>query len=135
VWRSSVTVRFSSVRASIHGDWPEETPLCSGGWGRAGPTGGGWCGAALAAAVRLEPVGVLVDVELPDGDGVALTRELVALAWGPRVLLTSIDGDVTTVGEARRAGARGFVVKTELPHARLGWLLTGDDPGLRGRVG
>jgi DNA-binding NarL/FixJ family response regulator len=95
----------------------------------------GGVAAALAAAVRLEPVGVLVDVELPDGDGVALTRELVALAWGPRVLLTSIDGDVTTVGEARRAGARGFVVKTELPHARLGWLLTGDDPGSRGRVG
>jgi CheY-like chemotaxis protein len=52
--------------------------------------------AALAAAARFEPSAVLVDVELPDGDGVALARELVALSWHPRVVLTSIDGDITT---------------------------------------
>jgi CheY-like chemotaxis protein len=56
--------------------------------------------AALAAAVQLKPSAVLADVELPDGDGLALARELAALPWRPRIVLTSIDGDITTTGEA-----------------------------------
>jgi two-component system nitrate/nitrite response regulator NarL len=35
--------------------------------------------AALAAAERLKPSAALVDVELPDGDGVTLARELAAV--------------------------------------------------------
>jgi len=81
--------------------------------------------AALEAAVRLEPSAVLLDVELPDGDGITLARELAALPWRPRVVLTSIDGDITTTGEARDAGARAFVDKAELPNAPLGELLGG----------
>jgi DNA-binding NarL/FixJ family response regulator len=82
--------------------------------------------AALGAAVELKPWGVLVDVELPDGDGVTLARELAALPWRPRVVLTSIDGDITTSGEARLAGARAFVNKADLPSAPLAELLGGD---------
>jgi DNA-binding NarL/FixJ family response regulator len=82
--------------------------------------------AALAAANRLEPSAVLVDVELPDGDGVTLARELAALPWRPRVVLTSIDGDITTTGEARLAGVRAFVNKAELPNAPLAQLLGGE---------
>jgi DNA-binding NarL/FixJ family response regulator len=82
--------------------------------------------AALAAAPRLEPSAILVDVELPDGDGVTLARELAGLPWHPRVVLTSIDGDITTTDEARNAGARAFVRKTELPNAPLAQLLGGE---------
>jgi two-component system nitrate/nitrite response regulator NarL len=82
--------------------------------------------AALAAAARLEPSAVLVDVELPDGDGVSLARELAALPWLPLVVITSIDGDITTADEARNAGARAFVNKADLPGAPLGQLLGGD---------
>jgi len=82
--------------------------------------------AALAAAIRLEPSAVLVDVELPDGDGVALARELAALPWRPRIVLTSIDGDITNNDEARNAGARAFVHKAELPDAPLAQLLGGE---------
>ena len=81
--------------------------------------------AALAAAARLEPSAILLDVELPDGDGVTLARELSALPWRPRIVLTSIDGDITTSDEARNAGARAFVHKAELPNAPLGELLGG----------
>jgi DNA-binding NarL/FixJ family response regulator len=81
---------------------------------------------ALLAAVRLEPAAVLVDVELPDGDGIALARELAALGWHPVVLLTSVDGDITTMDEARNAGARAFVNKADLPHAPLARLLGGE---------
>jgi CheY-like chemotaxis protein len=81
---------------------------------------------ALEAAIQLKPSAVLVDVELPDGDGVTLARELAALPWGPRVVLTSIDGDVTTTGEARLAGARAFVNKADLLNAPLRELLGGE---------
>jgi len=81
--------------------------------------------AALEAAVQLKPSAVLVDVELPDGDGVTLARELAALPWRPRVVLTSIDPDITSTGEARLAGAVAFVNKAELPNVPLGELLGG----------
>jgi DNA-binding NarL/FixJ family response regulator len=82
--------------------------------------------AALAAAILLKPAAVLADVELPDGDGLALARELAVLPWRPSVVLTSIDGDITTTGEARLAGARAFVVKADLPDAPLAQLLGGE---------
>ena len=79
--------------------------------------------AALSDADRLRPSAVLVDVELPDGDGIALARELAALPWHPQVVLTSIDGDITTTEEAMDAGARAFVNKADLPNAPLAQLL------------
>jgi DNA-binding NarL/FixJ family response regulator len=82
--------------------------------------------AGLAAALQLKPSAVLADVELPDGDGLALARELALLPWRPSVVLTSIDGDITTTGEARLAGARAFVVKADLPDAPLAQLLGGE---------
>jgi DNA-binding NarL/FixJ family response regulator len=82
--------------------------------------------AALEVALRLKPSAVLVDVELPDGDGVTLARELAALPWRPRIVLTSIDGDITTTGEAQLAGARAFVNKADLPSAPLTELLSDD---------
>src|SRR4051812_33179422 len=75
--------------------------------------------AALAAAGRLKPSAILLDVELPDGDGVTLARELSALPWRPRIVLTSIDGEITTTEEVRRAGARAFLNKADLPGAPL----------------
>jgi DNA-binding NarL/FixJ family response regulator len=78
---------------------------------------------ALDAARQLEPSAALVDVELPDGDGIALARELAALPWHPRVVLTSIDGEITTTDEARHAGARAFVNKADLPSSQLARLL------------
>jgi two-component system nitrate/nitrite response regulator NarL len=81
--------------------------------------------AALEAAARLEPSAALVDVELPDGDGLTLARQLAALPWHPRIVLTSIDGEITTADEARQAGARAFVHKAELPNASLAQLLGG----------
>ena len=79
--------------------------------------------AALSEAGRLRPSAMLVDVELPDGDGITLARELAALPWRPLVVLTSIDGDITTTEEAMNAGARAFVNKADLPNAPLAQLL------------
>ncbi|HEY2771622.1 MAG TPA: response regulator [Solirubrobacteraceae bacterium] len=75
---------------------------------------------AVGAAARLKPSAVVVDGELPDGDGITLARQLVPLPWHPRVVLTSIDGEITTNHEARRAGARAFVNKADCPTCRCG---------------
>lgn len=69
----------------------------------------------VAAAERLRPDAILLDVNLPDRDGVLLARELSALPWGPRVLLTSSDPDAATADDAERHGACGFVRKHDLP--------------------
>ena len=47
------------------------------------------------------------------------------MPWRPRVLLTSIDGDITTAEEARNAGAHAFITKADLPDAPLADQLAG----------
>src|SRR4051794_10206491 len=82
--------------------------------------------AALKAAATLRPDAALVDVVLPDGDGMALARELVALPWRPRVVLTSTDADAASPEDVRASGADAFVPKQELPGAPLQRLLGGE---------
>jgi CheY-like chemotaxis protein len=81
--------------------------------------------AARAAAAELRPEAMLVDVMLPDGDGVALAREFAALPWGPRVLLTSSSIDAVDSEPAIRDGVVAFVPKADLPNAELDRLLGG----------
>ena len=77
------------------------------------------------AAERLRPQAALVDVGLPDGDGVELARVIAGLPWAPRVVLTSSDHDAATDSDARAIGAAGFIAKDDLPTAELSALLTG----------
>lgn len=79
---------------------------------------------ALAAARELRPDAVLVDVMLPDGDGIALAGQLARLEWKPRVVLTSIDASAADAVEVRASRATAFVPKTELPSTPLHRLLT-----------
>jgi DNA-binding NarL/FixJ family response regulator len=81
--------------------------------------------AAIAAAGSLKPAAALVDIGLPDGDGITLARELTALPWRPRVLLTSSDAEAATAADVRSSGAEAFVPKDQLPNAELGRLLGG----------
>jgi two-component system nitrate/nitrite response regulator NarL len=84
----------------------------------------GTVAAATAAALELRPEGALVDVGLPDGDGIALAAELAALPWRPRVVITSTDADAASPDDVLRSGALGFVPKAELPSAPLLQLLS-----------
>lgn len=74
---------------------------------------------ALAAVRELAPDGVLVDVHLPDIDGLEVTEELSRDGVGPQVLLTSSDSGAATAALAEQHGAVGFVPKTELAGADL----------------
>src|SRR4051794_13497412 len=79
---------------------------------------------ALGAARDVRPDGALVDVGLPDGDGVALARTLAGQPWRPRVLLTSSDPDAVEDDDVRWDGAAGFLPKQDLPDASLSRLLS-----------
>ena len=79
----------------------------------------------LADAERLRPDAFLVDVELPDGDGVKLASKLAALPWHPRVVLTSSNAELISEEDLRGSGAVAFVAKTDLPGAPLLQLCSG----------
>ena len=78
---------------------------------------------AIDAADRVRPDAALVDVGLPDGDGIALARRLAALPWRPRVVITSSDPEAAASDDLQQGGVAGFVPKDELPNAPLAQLL------------
>jgi DNA-binding NarL/FixJ family response regulator len=75
--------------------------------------------AAVLVCGRTSPDVVLMDVEMPGGDGLAATEALGSQAPGIRVLiLTMFDLD-EYVSDALRAGAAGFLLKTTPPRELL----------------
>jgi DNA-binding NarL/FixJ family response regulator len=67
------------------------------------------------AAPGAGPDVVLMDLDLGDGSGVDVTRELVRADPTARVLVVTMHEDDDAVVAAVRAGARGFLVKSASP--------------------
>jgi DNA-binding NarL/FixJ family response regulator len=86
----------------------------------------GTAAAAMAMAREVRPDAALVDIDLPDGDGITLAGALAALPWRPRVVLTSVDPDAAAPEEVRRSGARAFLSKDKLANGGLLHLFEGD---------
>jgi CheY-like chemotaxis protein len=74
---------------------------------------------ALEAARAHRPEAVLLDVNLPDGDGFTVAAALVALDIPPRVVLTSSEEAGAFGSLVRASGALAFVPKAELAVASL----------------
>jgi DNA-binding NarL/FixJ family response regulator len=81
---------------------------------------------AMSVAKETKPDAVLVDVDLPDGDGITLAGELTALPWRPSVVLTSVDPDAAGPDDVRRSGALAFLSKDKLADGTLLRLLGAD---------
>jgi len=80
--------------------------------------------AAVAKAAMLHPDVVLMDIRMPELDGLEATRQIVRADPSARILvLTTFDLD-EYVYEALKAGASGFVLKDDPPEQLLGAIRT-----------
>jgi NarL family two-component system response regulator LiaR len=76
--------------------------------------------AAVEAAAAGRPDVVLMDLVMPEGDGVEAIRELAAAVPGARVLVLSSFADDERVFAAMQAGAAGYLLKDVEPDALAG---------------
>jgi DNA-binding NarL/FixJ family response regulator len=67
--------------------------------------------AALDGIPRLNPDIVIMDINLPDINGVECVRRLKAICPGPQVLMLTVYEDTEAVFSALRAGASGYLLK------------------------
>jgi DNA-binding NarL/FixJ family response regulator len=80
---------------------------------------------AVAKAARFHPAVVLMDIRMPELDGLQATRRILSAGnSAPRILiLTTFDLD-EYVYEALRAGASGFVLKDDSPEQLIAAIRT-----------
>jgi DNA-binding NarL/FixJ family response regulator len=79
---------------------------------------------AVDKAARFHPAVILMDIRMPELDGLQATRRILAADSGARILiLTTFDLD-EYVYEALRAGASGFVLKDDSPEQLIAAIRT-----------
>ena len=66
---------------------------------------------AVRLAGELRPDVVLMDVSMPEMDGVEATRAIARMDDGPRVIMLTMHADADVLADAIRAGATGYLVK------------------------
>jgi DNA-binding NarL/FixJ family response regulator len=82
-----------------------------------GETGTGQQGLELAK--KLKPDLALVDISLPDQNGIELARDILRLSANTRVMMVSIHSKLDYIVRAFKAGAAGYLVKESAPEKLL----------------
>ena len=67
---------------------------------------------AVKMTARLEPDVIIMDIGMPDLNGIEATRKIVSSSCKTRVLCLSMHGEATTVLAMLEAGASGYLPKT-----------------------
>ena len=81
---------------------------------------------AVTEVERLQPEFVLLDVQLPDGHGFDVAREILGRGLHPRIVLVSSRDESDYGDSIASSGAIGFVTKGDLSGDRLRALLAKD---------
>lgn len=79
---------------------------------------------AVRECIRLRPDAVLLDVRLPDGNGLILAETLVRVRDRLKILLTSTDPQAVAPERVQRSVVSGFVAKASLARTDLGAFLS-----------
>jgi RNA polymerase sigma factor (sigma-70 family) len=74
---------------------------------------------AVAAAKDLSPDIILMDISMPEQNGIEATRRIVDEAGSVRVIILSMHSDRRYITEALRAGAKGYLLKDSAPEELL----------------
>jgi DNA-binding NarL/FixJ family response regulator len=74
---------------------------------------------ALEVTRELEPEILLLDVQLPDIDGIEVATTLSAEGHRPAIVLTSTRDESDFGPQVEQSGARGFVPKGEISAERI----------------
>jgi two-component system response regulator NreC len=67
--------------------------------------------AALEAVQRLKPGVAIIDISLPELNGIEVTRQLAKAAPATKVLILSMHADDAYIRQSLRAGAQGYLLK------------------------
>jgi DNA-binding NarL/FixJ family response regulator len=70
--------------------------------------------ALVAAAERLNPDVLVVDISMPEMNGIEAVRQIKKFDGKARVVFLTVNGDPDSVVKCRDVGALGYVVKAHL---------------------
>ena len=70
---------------------------------------------AVEKAAQLKPDVVLLDITMPELNGIEATRQILKAVPETEVLILTMHESEKTMREVLQAGARGFVLKSEAP--------------------
>lgn len=97
-----------AMRAGVRGVLEKTSDICVVGEASTGAQ-------ALAMVASIKPDVMILDIGLPDTDGIALLREIVLASTRTKVVMLTCQTDETSVRMAVDAGASGYLTKLSGP--------------------